>query len=181
MRCFLFLQVISSWPTSCCRTWRCPTRVAWLTCVHALECQLTCPSPARSMRNPIHPMRGSRRANSLSFWWLSIAHNCWKVSIILLTTRTQNMIWFLHHYELPYNKCDNSAPGTNITMNALNPGMVRATLHCRHSLLLNHWSGILTLSPWMWLLMKSPTQGAQTSIYLATEPTLSANSGNFYR
>lgn len=35
--------------------------------------------------------------------------------------------------------------------------------------------------PWMWLLMKNPTQGAQTAIYLATEPTLKSVSGKYFK
>lgn len=35
--------------------------------------------------------------------------------------------------------------------------------------------------PWMWLLMKSPLQGAQTAIYLATEPSLKTVSGEYFK
>lgn len=71
--------------------------------------------------------------------------------------------------------------GTRVTINALNPGMVRSTQHLRHSILMKKWNIRMIMAPWMWLFMKSPNQGAQTSIFLATDPSLSNISGKFFR
>ncbi|XP_077300228.1 retinol dehydrogenase 12-like [Arctopsyche grandis] len=70
--------------------------------------------------------------------------------------------------------------GTNITINALNPGMVRGTRHLRHSILMRNWTVRISIAPWFWLFMKSPKQGAQTSIYLATDPSVATKSGEFF-
>lgn len=35
--------------------------------------------------------------------------------------------------------------------------------------------------PWMWLFMKNPEQGAQTVIYLSTEPNLKTVTGLYFK
>lgn len=35
--------------------------------------------------------------------------------------------------------------------------------------------------PWMWLLMKTPTQGSQTGIYLASNTELNNISGVYFK
>ena len=66
-----------------------------------------------------------------------------------------------------------------MTAYSLHPGVIRTELG-RH---VESWFpllGVLLRAPSM-LLMKTPTQGAQTSIYCAVEPALEDQSGGYYR
>ncbi|XP_037047930.1 retinol dehydrogenase 13 [Bradysia coprophila] len=69
---------------------------------------------------------------------------------------------------------------TNVTVNVYTPGLVRGTGHLRNSPIMNAMCAKVITYPWMWLLMKSPAQGSQTAIYLATEPTLKTVSGDYF-
>ncbi|XP_059611082.1 retinol dehydrogenase 11 [Phlebotomus argentipes] len=69
---------------------------------------------------------------------------------------------------------------TNVTANSLTPGLVRGTGHLDSSPIMRAICAKVITYPWMWLFMKTPSQGAQTAIYLATEPKLKAVSGKFF-
>ncbi|XP_046401448.1 retinol dehydrogenase 13-like [Ischnura elegans] len=69
---------------------------------------------------------------------------------------------------------------TSVTINALNPGIVRSTKHMRHSPLSSSMMVKFAMYPWMWLLMKTPSQAAQTYIYLAVAPELTNISGKYF-
>lgn len=79
----------------------------------------------------------------------------------------------------------NSSPlrsqDTNVTVNAVNPGRVRGTQHMRRSPLSSTYVIKLSMQPWMWLLLKSPVQGAQTSVYSAVASQLDKCSGKYFR
>lgn len=61
--------------------------------------------------------------------------------------------------------------GEHITVNALNPGLVKTNILNKHS-----WFGRNIIR----LLARSPEIGAETSIYLACSPELNGVSGKFY-
>ncbi|GAB0095153.1 retinol dehydrogenase 13 [Sergentomyia squamirostris] len=69
---------------------------------------------------------------------------------------------------------------TNVTVNSLTPGLVRGTGHLDSSPIMKALCAKVITYPWMWLFMKTPSQGAQTIIYLATEPKLKEVSGKFF-
>ncbi|XP_071453835.1 retinol dehydrogenase 13-like isoform X2 [Hetaerina americana] len=69
---------------------------------------------------------------------------------------------------------------TSVTINALNPGIVRSTKHMRRSPLSSSLMIKVAMYPWMWLLMKTPSQAAQTYIYLAVAPELTNVSGKYF-
>lgn len=66
--------------------------------------------------------------------------------------------------------------GSGVTVNALHPGFVRSQLF-------RGFRGPLRvlLSTVLWPFMRSPRQGARTSIYLATSPEVEGKSGGYYR
>ncbi|XP_011305182.1 retinol dehydrogenase 13 [Fopius arisanus] len=68
---------------------------------------------------------------------------------------------------------------THVTINAVNPGLVRGTRHMRSSPINQARLLKLIMLPWMWLLMKSPVEGAQTTIYAAVSNSLSEKSGKY--
>ncbi|XP_075144552.1 nazgul [Haematobia irritans] len=69
---------------------------------------------------------------------------------------------------------------TSITVNCCTPGLVRGTSHLRSSPLMSALCIRVMTYPWMWLFMKSPSQGAQCAIHLATDPKLKHVSGEFF-
>lgn len=71
--------------------------------------------------------------------------------------------------------------GTNVTINSVDPGLVRNTNHMNRSPLKTSMAVKLSVWPWMWLFLKTPKQGSQTIIYLATDPKLSNETGKHYR
>lgn len=70
---------------------------------------------------------------------------------------------------------------TAITVNALTPGLVRGTKHMRHSPIMRAFMCKCIMFPWMWLFMKKPILGAQTMVYLATQPTISTTTGAYFK
>lgn len=70
---------------------------------------------------------------------------------------------------------------TPITVNCLSPGLVRGTNHMRQSPIMRSFSAKILMLPWMWMFMKTPNQGAQTAIYLATDNTLSNITGEYFK
>ncbi|EZA62003.1 Retinol dehydrogenase [Ooceraea biroi] len=71
--------------------------------------------------------------------------------------------------------------GTNVTINAVNPGIVRGTRHMRHSPLNSTFLIKLIMRPWMWLFLKNAVQGAQTAVYAAVTQELNEHSGKYFR
>ncbi|XP_055616010.1 retinol dehydrogenase 12 [Toxorhynchites rutilus septentrionalis] len=69
---------------------------------------------------------------------------------------------------------------SKVTVNVCSPGLVRGTDHLRYSPIMKALFARAITYPWMWLFMKTPYYGAQTMIRLATDPTLSAISGEFF-
>lgn len=71
--------------------------------------------------------------------------------------------------------------GSSITVNCLTPGLVRGTKHMRQSPIMRAISAKIIMFPCMWIFMKTPTLGAQTIIYLATESSVKSTSGEYFK
>lgn len=69
--------------------------------------------------------------------------------------------------------------GTGVTVNALHPGVVATDLG-RHTGLHQSQLSSTVLSPLFYLLVKSPTLGAQSSVYLAVATELEGISGRYF-
>ncbi|XP_043913398.1 retinol dehydrogenase 13 [Protopterus annectens] len=69
--------------------------------------------------------------------------------------------------------------GTEVTVNALHPGVASTELG-RHTGMHTSTFSSTTLGPIFWLLVKSPKQAAQTSVYLAVAEELSGISGKYF-
>ncbi|KAL2089940.1 hypothetical protein ACEWY4_014628 [Coilia grayii] len=69
--------------------------------------------------------------------------------------------------------------GTGVTVNALHPGVVATDLG-RHTGLHQSQLSSTVLSPFFFLFVKSPTLGAQSSVYLAVAKELDGISGRYY-
>ncbi|XP_055979926.1 retinol dehydrogenase 14 [Sorex fumeus] len=67
--------------------------------------------------------------------------------------------------------------GTNVTVNVLHPGIVRTNLgrHIHIPLLARPLFSLVS-----WAFFKSPVEGAQTSIYLASSPEVEGVSGKYF-
>ena len=72
-----------------------------------------------------------------------------------------------------------STAGSNVTVSAVHPGLVNTEIG-RHMSIYNSWTAMLLLKPLLWLVLKTPRQGAQTSLYAALSPD-ATNSGAYYR
>lgn len=70
--------------------------------------------------------------------------------------------------------------GTNVTVNCANPGISKTEIGRYLPMAQAKISGGF-LSPLMWLTMKTPLQGAQTSIYLAVDPEVEKVSGKLFK
>lgn len=70
--------------------------------------------------------------------------------------------------------------GSNVSIYAVHPGLVRGTRHMRHSVFSNTFMVKVAMLPWIWLFMKTPTQGAQTSIYVAVASQIISSSGLYF-
>ncbi|EDW02225.1 retinol dehydrogenase 12 [Drosophila grimshawi] len=69
--------------------------------------------------------------------------------------------------------------GTGVTVNALHPGVVDTELG-RHMKILNNLFGRLVLRTLLWPLMKTPKNGAQTTLYAALDPDLDNVTGMYF-
>ncbi|XP_066539458.1 retinol dehydrogenase 13-like [Hoplias malabaricus] len=69
--------------------------------------------------------------------------------------------------------------GTGVTVNALHPGVVATELG-RHTGMHQSNFSSTTLSPFFYLLIKSPQLGAQPSVYLAVAEELEGVTGRYY-
>lgn len=60
-------------------------------------------------------------------------------------------------------------------------GLVRGTNHLRHSPIMKAITAKLIIYPWMWIFMKNAMMGAQTMVYLATDPVLKETTGQYFK
>ncbi|XP_060658301.1 retinol dehydrogenase 14-like isoform X1 [Drosophila nasuta] len=69
--------------------------------------------------------------------------------------------------------------GTNVTVNALHPGVVETEL-MRHVAIFNNPIIGFLVSPLVWLIFKTAKQGAQTTLYAALDPDLNGVTGLYF-
>nr|CAD7260103.1 unnamed protein product [Timema shepardi] len=69
--------------------------------------------------------------------------------------------------------------GTGVTVNAVHPGIVDTEL-TRHMSFFNSTLSALVLRPFVWLFIKSPRQGAQTTLYAALDENLQHKTGIYF-
>ncbi|RDD40165.1 Retinol dehydrogenase 14 [Trichoplax sp. H2] len=68
--------------------------------------------------------------------------------------------------------------GSGVTVNSVHPGVVRTDLGRHSEWVKSYW--IVLLRPLLMLILKTPLQGAQTSIYCAVAEELEGVSGHYY-
>ncbi|EDV29177.1 uncharacterized protein TRIADDRAFT_49836 [Trichoplax adhaerens] len=68
--------------------------------------------------------------------------------------------------------------GSGVTVNSLHPGVVRTDLGRHYEWAKSYW--VVLLRPLLMLILKTPLQGAQTSIYCAVAEELEGVSGRYY-
>ncbi|GLV36495.1 uncharacterized protein CBL_08008 [Carabus blaptoides fortunei] len=68
---------------------------------------------------------------------------------------------------------------SGVTVNAVHPGLVDTEI-IRHMSFFNSWFSKIFLKPFMWPFIKSPRQGAQTTIYAALDPGLDRITGKYF-
>lgn len=69
--------------------------------------------------------------------------------------------------------------GTGVTVNAVHPGLVNTEI-ARHMGFANSIIATVFFQPFVWLFLKTPTKGAQTTIYAALSPELENVSGKYF-
>lgn len=69
--------------------------------------------------------------------------------------------------------------GSGVTCNAVHPGMVYTDIG-RHMSINQSWLAKVLLHPLLWLFLKTPRQGAQTTLYAALSPRLEGVSGKYF-
>ncbi|KAK5647718.1 hypothetical protein RI129_002610 [Pyrocoelia pectoralis] len=74
----------------------------------------------------------------------------------------------------------NRLKDTNIVVNAVHPGLVDTELF-RNMSFYKSWLATILIKPFLWPFIKSSSQGAQTVIYTAIDPSLSNTSGKYYK
>lgn len=67
-----------------------------------------------------------------------------------------------------------------MTCNAVHPGLVYTDIG-RHMSINKSWLAMAMLHPLLWLFLKTPRQGAQTTIYAALSSDLEGVSGKYFR
>ena len=72
------------------------------------------------------------------------------------------------------------ATDTGVTVNSLHPGVVLTELGRHMSFSKSYVSRIL-LAPIIWLVLKTPVQGAQTTLCCALSAELEGVSGKYFR
>ncbi|XP_046342041.1 retinol dehydrogenase 13-like isoform X2 [Haliotis rufescens] len=68
---------------------------------------------------------------------------------------------------------------TGVTCNAVNPGLVKTEIG-RHLSVTKSYISSFLLFPFLWLMLKTPRQGAQTTLYAALDPRLAAVTGKYF-
>ncbi|KAH8277597.1 hypothetical protein KR018_001918 [Drosophila ironensis] len=69
--------------------------------------------------------------------------------------------------------------GTGVTANALHPGVVDTEI-IRHMAFFNNFFAGLFVKPFFWPFVKTPKNGAQTTLYVALDPELQNVSGQYF-
>ncbi|XP_016957901.1 retinol dehydrogenase 12 [Drosophila biarmipes] len=69
--------------------------------------------------------------------------------------------------------------GTGVTVNALHPGVVNTELFRNTPFLGSKW-GKMLIAPFIWIFIKTARSGAQTSLYVALDPSLKNVSGKYF-
>ncbi|XP_032585515.2 retinol dehydrogenase 13-like [Drosophila mojavensis] len=70
--------------------------------------------------------------------------------------------------------------GTGVTVNALHPGVVDTDILTNYSIEKNRFLSFKTIKPLFWLFLKTPKNGAQTTIYAAIDPDLDGVTGQYF-
>ncbi|XP_011339708.1 retinol dehydrogenase 13 isoform X2 [Ooceraea biroi] len=73
----------------------------------------------------------------------------------------------------------NRLKGTDVTVNAVHPGVVSTEI-TRHMYVYKNWFTLPLLKMFSWPFIKSPGQGAQTVLYVAIDPSLANTSGYYF-
>lgn len=71
-------------------------------------------------------------------------------------------------------------PETQVTVNAVNPGVVNTKAH-RHMPFKNNSFIRISFGPFVWFLMKTCEDGAQVTIFCATAEELEGVSGKYFK
>lgn len=69
--------------------------------------------------------------------------------------------------------------GTGVTANSLHPGLVDTEL-ARHMGFFNSFFAKIFVYPLFWIILKTPVNGAQTSLYVALDPELENVTGKYF-
>lgn len=68
---------------------------------------------------------------------------------------------------------------TGVTVNAVHPGIVDTPI-IRHMSFYNSWIAAIFIKPFIWPFVKSPRQGAFTTVYVAVKPELEKVTGKYF-
>ncbi|KAL1116081.1 hypothetical protein AAG570_005576 [Ranatra chinensis] len=69
--------------------------------------------------------------------------------------------------------------GTGVTVNSLHPGLVDTEMG-RHMSFTNSYLSKIILGPIVWAFIRTPVQGAQTTLYAALDPSLDNVTGKYF-
>jgi len=69
--------------------------------------------------------------------------------------------------------------GSGVTVNALHPGIVDTNI-TRHMAFMQSYMATMFLRPLFWPFVKSPKQGAQTTLYCALDPSIEKVTGKYF-
>lgn len=98
-----------------------------------------------------------------------------------LSKRLEGIDYFVIHYVKKQNLTDfvvNS--GTGVTVNALHPGIVDTNI-TRHMGFVNSLFASIFLKPLAWPFIRTPSRGAQTTLYASLDPSLEKVTGKYFR
>ncbi|XP_046401443.1 retinol dehydrogenase 13-like [Ischnura elegans] len=69
--------------------------------------------------------------------------------------------------------------GTGVTVNALHPGIVNTEI-IRHMSFFNSYFSAIFIKPFVWMFVRSPARGAQTTLYAALDESLEKVTGKYF-